>query len=339
MDLLHNTDIANGENIKEGNFFQRCLEESKKCLVRLGEQLELRGRMDNVHDSELPKIWKIAQRFWPLIHHIYLATVYGDTNQIRNANTDKARASAHFEILVVPSSRSATNETHDQNLDRSISRRGANKTLLVTNKCDVTQVIKDINEEPFLTLQARLEEIRPQEEDLEDTDKDDEEANQTTADIDTYKEIVLKAARLAYILREGAKIQAHVQSKGIDQLSTSARQFQLCKARKPESPPILDIFATGIPALRIFLLGLPARTNYRALRNHIFDTLPDIVVKSKQLQVNFVGDEGYAQMRENLAHEIPILKDALMNLSTTLVQDRITLPWEEIRLRSTSSQC
>jgi hypothetical protein len=64
-------------------------------------------------------------------------TGYGDTNQIRNAIIDKSRETAHFEIVVSPSSRVTTSSVQERYLDRSIRRRGADKTLLVTNKSDV----------------------------------------------------------------------------------------------------------------------------------------------------------------------------------------------------------
>jgi hypothetical protein len=72
-------------------------------------------------------------------NNAYMLTVkgYGDTSQIRNAIIDKSRDTAHFEIVVSPSSQVITSSVQERYLDRSIRRHGADKTLLVTNKSNV----------------------------------------------------------------------------------------------------------------------------------------------------------------------------------------------------------
>jgi hypothetical protein len=189
---------------------------------------------------------------------------------------------------------------------------------------NIEQIVQDIEEQPFPTLRACLADLESIEEVI-----DEEDFDEIDTDIQRYRELVRKMARLAYVHHEGAKIQAHVLSEEVDLLLTSAHQYQLCKKRNSETTPILDIDATGISALRLLLFSLPARTNLRTLQTHVFNTLPDIVVRIKQLQIKFMIDEDYAQMRDYLTREIPVLQKNLKRLATTLVQTHVEQPWNK----------
>lgn len=63
---------------------------------------------------------------------------YGDTSHLRTAVINTFRRQADYEMVVVPSSRVATSETHDHYLDLSVHLKGANKTMVVMNKSDVS---------------------------------------------------------------------------------------------------------------------------------------------------------------------------------------------------------
>ena len=177
-------------------------------------------------------------------------------------------------------------------------------------------MIEELEEQPFPALRACLEDANRVEQD------DEEEAT----DIRVYKRELFKVARLAYILHEAEKIKKLVRFEGIDLLLTSARQYQLCKKKNPEVPPSLDIDATGIPALCLHLLSLPARTNHLTIRTHVFETLPDVLDALKRLLLKFDSDEGYAHMRDYIAQEMPILRNDLEDLSSSLLRDRIEKP-------------
>jgi hypothetical protein len=164
--LLSNTDITNGDNIRNGTFFQLCLEKVQQCRQQLTSETET---WQNVPDKELRRIRNKAQKFWPLIDSIIIATGhmmlrhnivfvdlpgelkpldnpdyflinvgYGDTNAIRNALIDRSRDSANFEVVVVACKRFSTNEIQQTYLDRSVKRRGAARIVLVTNRSDAS---------------------------------------------------------------------------------------------------------------------------------------------------------------------------------------------------------
>jgi hypothetical protein len=117
-----------------------------------------------------------------------------------------------------------------------------------------------------------------------------------------------------------------MRKKGIEIISTSAKQYQLCKSKKPEEEPKLNLDATGIPALRMAILLMPITANLRTLHSHIFETLPDIVDRIKHLQVKFFDEDGYARMRNSLADEVPVLQELLATMSDTLVRERLVQP-------------
>lgn len=93
-----------------------------------------------------------------------------------------------------------------------------------------------------------------------------------------------------------------------------------------EELPKITPEATGIPALRRYLLSLPAQTNYRTLKRHVFDTLPEIAKQIDRILTKFDEDVIYAAMRKDLAEQLPELREALGNLSHDEPQSRVVRP-------------
>jgi hypothetical protein len=60
---------------------------------------------------------------------------------MRTALIDKFRDMAHFEIVVAPVERFVSNVQQNHYLSRSVRRLGAERTLLVANKSDVSNSI------------------------------------------------------------------------------------------------------------------------------------------------------------------------------------------------------
>lgn len=129
-DLLHNTDIKNAENIRDGSLFKLCIAKVEQCRLRLAD---LGSEWRDNHDKDFRKIRNRAHQFWPLVEGIYIATGhpllrhglgfvdvpgempalqiwlirlilkgYGDSNQVRDALIDKCRDTAQFEVVVTP---------------------------------------------------------------------------------------------------------------------------------------------------------------------------------------------------------------------------------------------
>jgi hypothetical protein len=120
-------------------------------------------------------------------------------------------------------------------------------------------------------------------------------------------------------------------TKRVDVLLVSARQYSLCMDTvQDEELPKITPEATGIPALRRYLLSLPAQTNYRTLKRHVFDTLPDIAKQIDRILTKFDEDVVYAAMRKDLVEQLPELREALGNLSHDEPQSRVVRPWDRI---------
>lgn len=140
-----------------------------------------------------------------------------------------------------------------------------------------------------------------------------------------YRNYLLKEARGAYIEREARTIRLSLNNQDVDILSASARQYSLCLEdaydEDDHEPPKLTPKATGIPQLRRYLFRLPAQTNYRALHHHVFETLPDIVGQIQRILEKF-DDEGYSEMREHLAEQLPLILKSIQALAHSLPAKR-----------------
>jgi hypothetical protein len=166
-----------------------------------------------------------------------------------------------------------------------------------------------------------------------DLDNIEDECSEDEGLLDLYKQQLLKAARLAYIRHEARIIKKHMRSHGVEVISTSASQYQLCKKKRRDEEPKLDIEATGIPALRMVILMLPTTTNLRTLHSHIFETLPDVVSKIKHLQTKFDDEEVYVKLRNSIGTEIGALRARHTALEDTLVHECVVEPWDTTDLK------
>jgi hypothetical protein len=151
--------------------------------------------------------------------------------------------------------------------------------------------------------------------------------NDSISVIRAYKENILKEARRALIEREATIVELQMQAKNVEVLSVSARQYMLCVDPLQDEEPKISPEATGIPALRRYLFSLPAQTNYRALRHHVFDTLPDLTVQITRILEKFSKDEDYNSMRRYLAEQSTKLRDIIQSLARSLPEKHVTNPW------------
>lgn len=144
-----------------------------------------------------------------------------------------------------------------------------------------------------------------------------------------YEQKLLEVARLAEIRWEITTIREELEKLAINvpMIAISARQYQRCRERNPNPSPILDIDATGIPALRQTIYKLPAFNNLVTLRNHVSLTLPAIFDNIKHLMVKFAEDDGHAQIRETLDRTIPSLQASLTARLDPTIRSHVLQPW------------
>jgi hypothetical protein len=163
---LQTTDISTGD------FAEKCRRQASAYLGQIRKVLGKQDgivRFEDVPGRNLPEKQDIAKNIWPFVklvtiatghvllrhglclfdvpgkidrvinHHLILTvTGYGDTSHLRTAVINRYRRKADFEMVVVPSSRVATSETHDRYLDLSLHVKGASKMMVVMNKSDVS---------------------------------------------------------------------------------------------------------------------------------------------------------------------------------------------------------
>jgi hypothetical protein len=81
--------------------------------------------------------FQVGNRYGEALNSELTMEGYGDTNLLRNALIDRARDDADFEIIVAPALRFETAAVQRQYIDRTLRRRGPEKSLLLLNKADV----------------------------------------------------------------------------------------------------------------------------------------------------------------------------------------------------------
>jgi hypothetical protein len=188
----------------------------------------------------------------------------------------------------------------------------------------VRKHVKKLREAPFDVIRQHLAE-------LDATSKQGVEDKNI---LDAYRDYLFKEARGAYIEREARIVSLSMEDKGVDILSVSAREYSLCTdvaelAEEDGERPSLTPEATGLPRLRRYLFHLPAQTNYRTLHYHVFETLPDILTRVQRILEKFDGDEGYTQMREYFAEQLPIIRSSIGTLAKRLPRERVLKPFDE----------
>jgi hypothetical protein len=151
--------------------------------------------------------------------------------------------------------------------------------------------------------------------------------NANVSDVRAYKEYIFREARRAFIEREAASVEQQMQTKDVEVLSVSARQYALCVDSSQDEEPKISPEATGIPALRRYLFTLPAQTNYRTLHHHVFETLPDLVVQIKRILDKFSNSGDYARMRVLIIEQLAKLREMLESLATSLPREHVASPW------------
>lgn len=189
---------------------------------------------------------------------------------------------------------------------------------------DANQTLKLINtlkEEPFLSLNASLLNLP--------------KSNPATAAlIRSYKRYVIKEAQLAYIKREAGHVRQQMLVKGVKVFSVSAGQYMTWKDPERLADPLCEPDVSGIPMLRNYLLTLPAEANYEDLREHIFETLPDIEDHVDSIVANFDDDDAYNELRAYLAQSIPALTLKLRDMSNGTPNTLIQGLWTDIEKAS-----
>jgi hypothetical protein len=266
---------------------------------------------------------------------------YGDTSQLREVVINDFRRKADFEMVIAPFSRLNTSVLQERYINRSIHLKGANRTILVLNKSDVSpqppfpecltdnllQIllnednirlqIQKISEEPFPYLLARLNHLDA----LEDEDGED------IATLTALTDDIVREATIAYIKYETANIQQQMNSKGIRVFQVSALAHIASRNRRRRKTHVLDEKTAGVLELRYFLAKLPTVTNYQNYRNHVYEILPELRNEAARLLEKHIEDKTYAAMRHELREQIPLLRDELQARSENLLRSLVERPW------------
>ena len=183
--------------------------------------------------------------------------------------------------------------------------------------------------EPFPSLLQRRKEA----EHLLKRVKEGKVTAEEEAKIRFYDDYTRKCARFARIQLEEDVIKERLGGSDIDidVALVSARQYSLWKAWDEDGEsPKMSPEATGIPALRRYLLQLPAHSNYETLKSHVFHTLPSITKNIDRILTKFDEDVNFARMRKYLKEQSSVLPEILYNLAFHESHSHVVRPWDNI---------
>jgi hypothetical protein len=180
---------------------------------------------------------------------------------------------------------------------------------------DLADDIAQIQEEPFVSLSARLQHLN-----------DIQEREDEPPDLEAL-DAILREAAVATVIRETRLIKEDMRDKGIGIFSTAPKEYMTWKNPNRMQDPILDPETCGIPGLRRWLFSLPANTNFQRYRDHVFKDIPKLRKRATRVQEKHVEDEGYAEMRRQLEQETPELRISLKQTADSQMKRLVSPPW------------
>jgi hypothetical protein len=188
------------------------------------------------------------------------------------------------------------------------------QSFLTEGTNEIQKLITNPREEPFITYKRYLQ----------DAARLSSQDHNLFRD---YKADLMKEAQLAYISREAENIRRRMHAKDVEVFSVSASEYINWLDPLRFKEPQIEASVTGIPSLRLFLLGLTAEENYQDLYDHVYEVLADSEERLRLILQKFTEDDGYAVMREYLTVQVPVLRDNLSGLATTLPSRFVGKPW------------
>lgn len=174
--------------------------------------------------------------------------------------------------------------------------------------------IRKINEEPFITLTARLENLQTSNETW---------GHHIYAELDQ----ITKEAAIATVTYHTRIARRYLGEKGMKILATAPREYLAWKNSMRRRDPILDIQKCGIVELEHQLSSLPAQTNISSYCRHFFETLPQLVQKACHINAKHDEDQRYADMRQESKRQMPFVKADLQSILSDLLNEYVASPW------------
>jgi hypothetical protein len=136
-----------------------------------------------------------------------------------------------------------------------------------------------------------------------------EDSDMSTAKKRRLFNAMFREAFPAYVKREKLLIQEGLAQRNITSFSVSSEwHMEWTESDMAEHNPPMDIEACGIPELRRLLYKLPAQSNFQRYLGHVFKTLARLIDMAELVFEVHVEDQGYAKMRQDLEHQIPLWK-------------------------------
>ena len=157
--------------------------------------------------------------------------------------------------------------------------------------------IESNEEQPFASIKMFKYRANATLDRLAEADRD-EDGQLWNALLD-YKIYLNSVAIRAFIQHRATKTEKKLRARFTDPIkvfSVSAGQY-MQHLYPGDSKPFLSVEETGIPALRRYLLGIPAEKNWRSYQDHLNVKVPQFIDKARRISNDNKQDDSYAKIR------------------------------------------
>jgi hypothetical protein len=177
---------------------------------------------------------------------------------------------------------------------------------------------------------------------MEDCDEEEYQKTEETIDaIHKYHEYLRKAAQCAFVQQRANALQNEMRYKfrkhDSDPIQvffiSSSMYLDWMKHNQPKKPH-LNPRMTGIPALRKYLLTLPAQQNWEHYRKHVEVTLPDLLDQITRIAEHENKNDGYGAIRPQFKQLITQLEKDQNSVFRHFIESNVPRLWDSKDLRS-----
>ncbi|KAF2126021.1 hypothetical protein P153DRAFT_408019 [Dothidotthia symphoricarpi CBS 119687] len=229
---------------------------------------------------------------------------WGDINLSRVRHAEEIKDSVDVEIILADTIRIASDDKVINSVRAAMAHHGASKVKVVATKIDslTPNQLAQCGGGEYDRIREMVQRVEEQETD-EDEDDDSNSAvkRETIARYKTYQDRCIKQRKISERAKHiTAELASKLQGRSLNDLpevfhaSASDYMESIKKAKIGfMNQPALSPSMTGVPAIRKFLMSLPAEQNLKDYERHINIIVPAFIEKIKRTVSDTDRDGGF----------------------------------------------
>ncbi|KAH5398437.1 hypothetical protein HBI67_215240 [Parastagonospora nodorum] len=257
---------------------------------------------------------------WPLVdsicirfsHDLLQANVeivdlpgWGDVNLSRVRHAEQIKDTVDVEMILADTIRMASDDMVINSARAAVAHHGAGNVKLIATKIDSLNKnqLAQYGGQDYDQIQQLLQYVEEQEAELDEDDEDGADAKKRTL-LNKYKIYLERLRKQKKIADRGRKITKDLATKlqgrsaqDIPQVYHASASEYMDWIRKAKisflTQPAIPVVMTGIPAIREFLIALPAQQNMQDYDRHINTIIPAFIEKVRRTVSETDRDGGF----------------------------------------------